>query len=400
MKHPISILSIPALAGGASHLIPLFVLEKRYFNKMSDINNAFLVAEEKHNTLKELNVNVAPIDYKLEIKSVNDDFSIHKENLSKMESQAYNLVQPNIILEDNSFNTPLIAEKNNIPRISIHRTGFFRSLPLEQRNSNHVHSLEKGMGDSKMSDASVFLDSTIGNPLSEEHKNDTILLKNYLSSKTKLIPGIPSLEVLPENIEDRESYFYTGPLIMEDNPSDTLLDELKVFIQMNKNSKTVFITTGLIDTTSIDVYVNHLLNMGYAIISTINIIIDQNYQHQFFYNRFLPLNYVCSIVDLVIHQCGSGMYHYPILNEKPTLTIGTQCYDREDVAIRLEQLGVSKHIPHPNDDPNYLEIFKTHLRSFENNQLCDFKKLGELKDEIYETMLNFDMQEVINYTLN
>ena len=226
-------------------------------------------------------------------------------------------------------------------------------------------------------------------------------MQRYLYSKTKLIPGIPSIEILPEDIEGRDSYFYTGPLTVEDNPSEKLQQELQEFTAANKDNKTVFITTGLVDSTSIEDMIKVILKKGYSIITTASSLSETIRKNPCVYvNRFLPLNYICTIVDLVVHQCGSGMYHYPILNEKPTITIGTQCYDREDVAIRLEQLGVSKHTPHPKDDANYLEIFKQHISSFENKQLCDFNRLNELREEIYNTMLNFDMKKVIDYTLN
>jgi len=390
-------LTIPALSGGASHLIPLYVLHQRYFRKLN-VNNHFLVLEGKHETLKKSGIPVVPIDYNLQIQSKDEDLSIHKDVLFKKQRDAYKHVQPTVIIEDNSFSTPLIAEKNNIPRISIHRTGFFRSLPKEYRNPNHMHSLEKGYKNEKSFDASFIFNSDF--PSLKTNRSEVNLLRNYLNAKTKLIPGIPSIEVLPENIKNRDSYFYTGPLTVEDNPSEALKNELDTFMNANADKKKVFITTGLIDRGNISEYVAHLLNQNYAVIATAPIEVNETYQNQFFYNRFLPLNFICTKVDLVIHQCGSGMYHYPILNEKPSITIGTQCYDREDVAIRLQQLGVNKHVPHPDDNAKYLAIFKEAVQQFQNNTLCDFDQLKKLKEEIYNTMLSFDIEEVIRYTLN
>jgi hypothetical protein len=94
------------------------------------------------------------------------------------------------------------------------------------------------------------------------------------------------------------------------------------------------------------------------------------------------------------------MYHYPLLNEKPTITLGTRSYDREDIALRLEELGVSKHVPSSFDNSDYLSIFKSYLEDFENSTLCDFKMLKEIKQQIENTMKNFNPKEVIEYTLN
>jgi len=93
------------------------------------------------------------------------------------------------------------------------------------------------------------------------------------------------------------------------------------------------------------------------------------------------------------------MYHYPIMNRTPFLTIGTQCYDREDVAQKLQELGVSGHIPHPDDNPNYWNVFLEMMDKFEKNALTDYDMMDKLRIEIKETMLNFKMEEVIQYAL-
>lgn len=106
-----------------------------------------------------------------------------------------------------------------------------------------------------------------------------------------------------------------------------------------------------------------------------------------------------SISNLVIHQCGSGICHYPIMNRVPSLTIGTLCYDREDIAQRLQELGVSGHIPHPDDNADYWNIFLEMMNRFEKDTLIDYDMMDKLQTEIDDTMLNFQMEEVIQYAL-
>jgi hypothetical protein len=42
-----NVLTIPYIAGGDSHLIPLYVLHQRYIRRMGSINNYFLLADDK-----------------------------------------------------------------------------------------------------------------------------------------------------------------------------------------------------------------------------------------------------------------------------------------------------------------------------------------------------------------
>jgi hypothetical protein len=94
------------------------------------------------------------------------------------------------------------------------------------------------------------------------------------------------------------------------------------------------------------------------------------------------------------------MYHYPIINRVPFLTLGTQCYDREDIALRLQELGVSGHIPHPDDNPNYWNVFLEMVNRFEKNTLTDYEMMDKLQVEINEAMSNFEMDKVIQYAFS
>ncbi|NIJ52982.1 glycosyltransferase family 1 protein [Dyadobacter arcticus] len=390
-----NILSIPSLVGGHSHLIPLFVMHQRYFKRLPYVNNFFLVGEQSRALLSSSGINC--VDAKYEI-SQDMSVSAMSETVFSAEKKSFDLVKPDIILEDNCFTSPLISEKNGVPRISIHRTGFFRSIDKTQRRHHHFHSAEKGDDGRKGNDLLAFLHEGLQ---PSDTMPDLKLLKKYLHAKTKVVPGIPSIELLPDNISNKESYFFSGPLIVKDNASEALISELKIFFDSNKNRRKVFLTLGLIDNSAVGVYIAYLLAQGYCVITTVHYeILNEAEQQRLFQNRFLPLDLVSSSVDLIIHQCGSGIYHYPILHEKPAITLGTLCYDREDVALVLQMRGVSKHVPHPKDDDSHLNIFKEFVRQFEDGNLCNFEQLSDLKSEVCQTMLAFDIEEVIQHTLN
>ncbi|WP_281310183.1 hypothetical protein [Flavobacterium flavigenum] len=393
----INILNIPYFAGGLSHLIPLYVLHHRYFRNNVKYNNQFLVGNNLQTLLKIQNVNCVSMDYfdNDELIKSKDYFKL-TEYLVEKEKEAYNIVKPSLIIEDTSFTSPLIAEKNHIPRISIQRTGFFRTIDKSYRNNNHVHSIMKGNNFEK---AVIFSDSKI-KELPKYNNSDLYFFQQYLKPKVKIIPGIPTIECLPENIEKKESYFYCGPLIIMDRPSKNLSERLSVFLQSNKEKPIVFITTGTVDMTPVEKFIEYFVKRNYAVITTCNYEINNTYKQQVFYNKLLPLNYICGISNLVIHQCGSGMYHYPIINKVPSLTLGTQCYDREDIAIRLQELGVSGHIPHPADNADYWSVFVNMVHKFETKTLTNRDMIDKLHAEINTTMSNFEMNEVIEYALS
>ena len=394
-----NILTIPYIVGGLSHFIPLYVLQQRYIKKNIEVKNVFLVNSTIQNFLMMQGVQSVPIDYDYAVEDNSltfENISSMRECLIEMEREPYDKVEPSLIIEDNSFLSPLIAEKNNVPRISIQRTGTFRSIDERYRNSNHVHSIQKGHYNEK---SSFLLNlSDIGSTAFNDNP-DFYFLQQYVKPKAKIIPGIPTIERLPENIADRESYFYSGPLLILDKPSKELSVKLDEFLDNNKQKPIVFITTGTIDRTPIENFIEFFVKRNYAVITTCNNEINEAYKQAIFYNKLLPLNYICEISNLVIHQCGSGMYHYPIMNRVPFLTIGTLCYDREDIAQRLQELGVSGHIPHPDDNPDYWDIFLNMVNRFEKNTLIDFDMMDRLRLEINETSLNFQMEKVIQYAL-
>lgn len=385
-----NILTIPYIAGGLSHLIPLYVLQQKYVRN-TGIKNHFLVNNNSQKFLTTQGIDCVPINYIFEEDLLKSNNSLKiKEDVINMEKEAFDMVKPSLIIEDTSFFTPLIAEKNQIPRISIQRTGIFRSIDKRYRNNKHIHSLEKG---------NITTPENPGNSVTTHEDFNSPLLQQYAKPKAKIIPGIPTIERLPENIENRDSYFYSGPLLVMDKPSQNLSARLDKFLDNNKHKPIVFITTGTIDKTSIENFIEFFVKRHYAVITTSDCEINKTYEKEIFYNKLLPLNYICGISNLVIHQCGSGIYHYPIMNRVPSLTISTQCYDREDIALRLQELGVSGHIPHPDDNPDYWNVFLELIDRFDKNTLIDNHMVNKLRIEIEETMSSFKMENVIEYAL-
>jgi UDP:flavonoid glycosyltransferase YjiC (YdhE family) len=144
-----------------------------------------------------------------------------------------------------------------------------------------------------------------------------------------------------------------------------------------------------------------LLDNGLAVVSSISIPNLTDAQREaYYYANYLPMHFVCSNVDLMIHQCGSGTYHYPILHDLPTITVGSGCYDREDVAVRLMELGVSVHLPGPVEQSDFRERFKSAIDQYLTNPSGFLpqreEKLRGLNREIQETVAGFNFPEVLH----
>jgi hypothetical protein len=111
------------------------------------------------------------------------------------------------------------------------------------------------------------------------------------------------------------------------------------------------------------------------------------------------MHFVCARADLMVHHCGSGTYHYPLLHGLPSITVGTQKYDRDDVAVRLEELGVSVHIPAPEECQRFVETFKSAVRRYfdPSGELMSWTKdqIETLRLEIERTVSAFDFAEVL-----
>jgi UDP:flavonoid glycosyltransferase YjiC (YdhE family) len=112
------------------------------------------------------------------------------------------------------------------------------------------------------------------------------------------------------------------------------------------------------------------------------------------------MHLVSSHVDLMVHQCGSGTYHYPLLHNVPAITIGTQCYDREEVAVRLEELGASTHIPSPAECDDFVERFKRTVAEHLGESGARLQErrecLSRLKNEIEQTVAAFDFEGLLD----
>ena len=379
-----------------SHKLPLLVLYKKYLSHLSKISCSFLLAKSDEKYVERYKVNILDFDNTLQngLGNNSSSFNERKEKIIKQ----YN---PDIIIEDFCFHAVFFCKKSQIPRISIQRTGFFRASNPSTRNPFHTHSSDKFQINyrryplfkyKKYIPESDILDRNYY--YAEYILNNQLTSSDIHSPKFKIIPGVREIEMLPSNREEK-SYLYSGPLVPDDYADSKLINDISRFLYDNKNRYKVLLTMGTIEQQDVSPIFNILHKRGYAVITTILPPYEVNKRYIFYYS-FLPLHFVSENVDLIIHHCGSGIYHFPLLHLKPSITLGTQCYDREDIALRLQELNLSSHIPSPYDDSNYMEKFIVAIDSFEKGNLSDFRMLKRVNHNIIETMQNFDMEKLLN----
>jgi UDP:flavonoid glycosyltransferase YjiC (YdhE family) len=385
----IKVLFIP-LGGTISHTIPLIALSRMI--KTKSIKTAFLLPQRVHQVATKLGLNVLDIDYD----------TLKDKNAFRTELLAYNLFSPDVVIDDTSFITGFATAFMNLPRVTIQRTGIFPgSLPC---NPHYLHS---SPFDPKELPDVTFMGLRQPRTLSDMFNADYTI-----------VPGIPSIELLPPSLRFDPTYFFSGPLLLEDCiieqvhaaepqltaalPTQRDFVSLESFLAKNARRRRVYITFGSVARAgeSILSCIRRLLWQGVAVVTNIKVEgISAEEQQLYYYAYYLPMNFVCAHVDLMIHQCGSGTYHYPILHQVPMITIGTQCFDREGVALRLEEIGASVHLAPPEERPDFEEAFLAAVeRRFSDELLLaeTRQRMTDLNKEISRTAAAFDLETILH----
>jgi UDP:flavonoid glycosyltransferase YjiC (YdhE family) len=370
------ILFIPNRGGPISHGVPLLALSDLLHS--AKFTKAFLIPQHMHGFFKMAGAEVV---------------GMHHDGV-RTEIMAYNRFKPDIVVDDFSLSTAVASTLVKLPRVTIQRTGTFpNSLP---NNPSHRHSGNL--------DLSSFMDfAKLGLPQPRS-------LADLAQGDAIIVPGISSLEPLPVSVHGDHKYFYAGPLLIKDYFSkrsghfSQSLGEVEQFFREHASMKVVYVTLGNIvqPHALLQASIRSLSEVGLPIIS--NVSLQRMDQKHYFYAPYLPNHYICSRVALVVHHCGSGTYHYPILHQTPFITVGTGTYDRDDVAIRLRDAGAGCYIPSPEECEDFQHRFvrevMSHLSANAQEMASRRLALRELKDEIVRTSESFNFEEVINFALS
>jgi UDP:flavonoid glycosyltransferase YjiC (YdhE family) len=359
--------------------------------KKTTIKTAFLLPRRLHQLAANFGLDVLDIDY---AASDNSSFRI--------EMSAYKLFSPDVVLDDMNPITSFATAFMKVPRVTMQRTGSFPgSLPC---NPKYKHSMEIEV--KQLPDVTF-----LGLPQPQT-------FADLFNANCNIIPGVPSIELLPLPLRSDPTYFFSGPLILEDYlmeqaivPAKRIaiahsarqgLEPLERFFAEHARRRRVYATFGTEAQAGAPIRscLRRLLRQGVAVVTNIKIgELSAEEQQRCYFAPYIPMHFVCAHVDLMIHACGSGTYHYPILHQVPTITVGTQTYDREGVALRLEEIGVSVHLAAPEERADFEKLFQETVEHyFESNcaLLTEMRhRMAAINEEISRVAAAFDLETVL-----
>jgi hypothetical protein len=185
--------------------------------------------------------------------------------------------------------------------------------------------------------------------------------RKLLIADITLIPSIPEMDPLPPNLKEIYGNIiveYIGPLI---NPNfarkskiNCINSKLLKWIQIQKKaSRTIIcLTLGTVAWFNEELLVRILNDLNDSCLAVILSVSDFSLKRRigFKAERNSNLKILCLpdlyhlllYSDIAIHHCGHGTALLCILTKTKQITIPSGEFDRDDNAVRLERLGVSK----------------------------------------------------------
>jgi hypothetical protein len=370
----LKILFVPAHnIGAVSHGIPLLALSQRL---PKSYTTALLVPQQFHSYFRSYGANVLDIPH---------------SGLST-QMAAYSRFRPDIVVDDLSVSTALSRHFTSLPRVTVQRIGLFPS----RASRRGEHTAEQDF-------RALQQDIPTGFPRPSS-------LADIVVAESVVIPAVPSIEPLPEQLDGHSGYFYSGPLLMPDyNPKGETGDStmsLARFLDKHRQRRLAIVTCGTIAKPPhlIQTIIERLLEQGHAVVSTVPLESTAEVLRDLLYfERFLPLHQLCECAAIIVHHCGSGMYHYPILYGVPSITVGTGYYDRDEVGDRLEKLGASVHLDAQISESDNERVFEQAaselLEPAHPGRLQMLSVLARLKSEADRCSAAFDLEQVLHHAL-
>jgi hypothetical protein len=329
--------------------------------------------------------------FDLPVLDLKQQFSVRHE------LAAYRKFAPDLIVDDSNLTTALARQIRWRPRLAIARNGVFGD---SGKVATYRHSLE-----SIVDTLTVPPRSTFVLPQS---------LDGYFEAEAHIVPAIRSLEPMPGLPESGTRAFYSGPLLLDEREEGFLhCEALSQFFESNRGRRIAYMTFGI--DASRDPHSRvwgcfiELLRRDFAVVTNLtppkHILDAEEFSHgRYFQSNAVPMHYVCSRANLIVHVCGSATYHYAIIHGRPAITIGTQCRDREEVAQMLCNRRLSYHLPAPTETGAFREMFVEALNLYESGRFpfdeALQSRLSAAHLEIERTAALFDINAAIDTALS
>lgn len=170
-----------------------------------------------------------------------------------------------------------------------------------------------------------------------------------------VVPSIPQIDPLPAHVEElypHSTFLYTGPLLVQ--MGAPLSPSLQMWMESCRKEGTPILVVTLGSLWGSKIY-RHLAEClqrtDFGVIMVVPEEKERSYLEKkngrrFQVTGFTNLRELVEGADIVLHHCGHGTLHTVLLAAKPSLTLPSGEYDREDNAVRLEELGCARHLGH------------------------------------------------------
>lgn len=169
-----------------------------------------------------------------------------------------------------------------------------------------------------------------------------------------VIPGVPELDPIPDRSYEcykNTRFVYCGPLLLY---GPKLNDEVIGWVEARHNDGryVALLTLGTIwGSHIVRSLIDGLESPDLAIVVLLpktSVAPDEQIPNraQVFFTGWTDLVALARIVDVVIHHAGHGTTYATVLAGKQSLTLPSGEYDREDMGIRLQDLGCGRHMGH------------------------------------------------------
>ena len=170
-----------------------------------------------------------------------------------------------------------------------------------------------------------------------------------------VVPSIPEIDPLPARVADRypeSTFVYSGPLLLR--VGSPISESLQEWIASSRRDGAPVILVTLGTGPGSKEYAALADCLEQSDFSVIMIVPEDRERHRLELRNgprfqavgFVDLRDLAERVDLVVHHCGHGTLHTVLMAGKPSLTLPTGHYDREDNASRLEDLDCGRHLGH------------------------------------------------------
>jgi UDP:flavonoid glycosyltransferase YjiC (YdhE family) len=180
-------------------------------------------------------------------------------------------------------------------------------------------------------------------------------LEELFDADLIVIPSIPQIDPLNERTLEaypHSRFVYTGPLLLPIGRS--VSDFLKEWIdeRHEEGMPILLITLGTVWGAGLyTIMAECLESMDFALIMVVPDSEERGHLehrngHRLQAIPLTDLHELSGLSDVVLHHCGHATLHTVLLAGKPSITVPSDESEREDNALRLEELACGRHLGH------------------------------------------------------